>query len=85
MDNSLIIHDQELKLFICIENIVIEGTVSQNFDIGPSSFPVKFRKNFQRKITKSYPFFGYHFLLSHHFSELNISLDRVKIHLSFHI
>ena len=58
MDNSLIIHNPELKLFICIENIVIEGTVSQNFDIGPSSFSVKFRKNIQRKITKSYPFFG---------------------------
>ena len=58
MDNSLIIHDLELKLFICIENIVIEGTVSQNFDIGPGSFSVKFRKNIQRKIKKSYPFFG---------------------------
>ena len=58
MDNSLIIHDPELKLFICIENIVIEGTVSQNFDIAPSSFSVKFRKNIHRKITKSYPFFG---------------------------
>ena len=58
MNNSLIIHDPELKLFVCIENIVIEGTVSQNFDIGPSSFSVKFRKNIQRKITKSYPFFG---------------------------
>ena len=58
VDNSLIIHAPELKLFICIENIVIEGMVSQNFDIGPSSFSVKFRKNIQRKITKSYPFFG---------------------------
>ena len=58
MDNSLIIHDPELKRFICIENIVIEGTVSQNVDIGPSSFSVKLRKNIQRKITKSYPFFG---------------------------
>ena len=57
MDNSLIIHDPELKLFICIENIVIEGTVSQNLDIGPSSFSVQFRKNVQRKITKSYLFF----------------------------
>ena len=57
VDNSLIIHDPELKLFICIENIVIEGSISQNFDIGPSSFSVKFRKNIQRKITKSYPFF----------------------------
>ena len=58
MDNSLIIHDPELKLVICIKNIVIEGTVSQNVNIGPSSFSVKLRKNIQRKITKSYPFFG---------------------------
>ena len=58
VDNSLIIHDLELKLFIGIKNIVIEGTMSQNLDIGPSSFSVKFRKNIQRKITKSYPFFG---------------------------
>ena len=58
MDYSLIIHDPELKLFICIINIVIEGTVSRNFDIGPSSFSVKFRKNIQRNIRKSYPFFG---------------------------
>ena len=58
MHNSLIIHDPELKLVICIENIVIEGTVSRNFDIGPSSFSVKFRKNIQRNIRKSYPFFG---------------------------
>ena len=57
VDNSLIMHDPELKLSICIENIVIEGNVSQNFDIGPSSFSVKFRKNIQRKMTKSYLFF----------------------------
>ena len=36
VDNSLIIHDPELKLFICIRKIVLEGTLSQNFDIGPS-------------------------------------------------
>ena len=58
MDNSLNMHDLELKLSIPIENIVIEGTLSQNFDIRPSSFSVKFRKNIKRKITKSYPFFG---------------------------
>ena len=58
VNNSLIIHDPELKLFICIEHIVLEGTVSQNLDIGPSLFSVKFRKDIQRKITKSYPFFG---------------------------
>ena len=57
MDNSLIIHNPEFKLFTCIENIVIEGTVSQNVDIGPNPFSVKFRNNIQRKITKSYPFF----------------------------
>ena len=51
-------HNPELKLSICVENIVAEGTVSQNcYNIGPSSFSVKFRKNIQRKITKSYPFF----------------------------
>ena len=58
MDNSLIMHDPELKLSICIENIATEGSMSQNFDIGLSSFSAKFRKNIQRKITKSYPFFG---------------------------
>ena len=47
MDNSLNMHDLELKRSIPIENIVIEGTVSQNFDIGPSSVFVKFRKNIQ--------------------------------------
>ena len=51
MDYSLNMHGPELKLSIPIQNIVIEGTVSQNFDIGPSSFSVKFRINIQRKIT----------------------------------
>ena len=57
MDNSLTLHNQELKLSICTENIVAEGTISQNFYISPGSFSVKFRKNIQRKVTKSYPFF----------------------------
>ena len=57
MDNSLTLHNPELKLSKCIENIVAEGNVSQNFYIGPGSFSIKFRKNIQRKITKSYPFF----------------------------
>ena len=57
MDHSLILHNPELKLFICIANIVAEGTLSQNLYIGPGSFSIKFRKNIQRKITKSYPFF----------------------------
>ena len=57
MDNSLTLHNPEMKLSICIGNIVAEGTVSQNFYISSGSFSVKFRKNIQRKITKSYPFF----------------------------
>ena len=57
MDNFLTMHDPELRLSIYVENIVAEGTVSQNFYIGLGSFSVKFRKNIQRKITKSYPFF----------------------------
>ena len=57
MDKSLTLHNPEMKLSICIENIVAEGTVSQNSYISPGSFSVKFRKNIQRKITKSYPFF----------------------------
>ena len=47
MDNSLTLHNLELTLSKCIENIVAEGTVSQNFYIGPCSFSVKFRKNIQ--------------------------------------
>ena len=60
VNNSLIIHDPELKLFTCIENLVIEGTVSQNFDIGPISFSVykNLQKLTKRKITKSHSFFG---------------------------
>ena len=50
-------HNLELKLSICVENIVAQGTVSENFYIGPGLFSVKFRKNIQRKITKCYPFF----------------------------
>ena len=38
VDISLIIHDSSLILFICIDNIVVEGTVSQILDIGPGSF-----------------------------------------------
>ena len=57
VDNFLTMHDLELRLSTYAENIVAEGTVSQNFYIGLGSFSVKFRKNIQRKITKSYPFF----------------------------
>ena len=51
MNYSFNMHDPELKLSIPIQNIVIKGTVSQNFDKGLGSFSVKFRINIQRKIT----------------------------------
>ena len=46
-----------LKLYMCIENIAVEGTVSQIFDKGPSSFSIEFRKICSQIYTKSYPFF----------------------------
>ena len=38
MDISLIIHDPSLNSVIGINNIVVEGNVSQIFDIDPGSF-----------------------------------------------
>ena len=38
VDISVTMHDLNLKLYRCIEYIAVEGTVSQIFDIGPSSF-----------------------------------------------
>ena len=35
-----------LRLYRCIENIAVKGTVSQIFDIGPSLFFMKFRKKY---------------------------------------
>ena len=35
VDISLIIHDPSLIFVICIDNIVVEGTVSQIVDIRP--------------------------------------------------
>ena len=39
-----------------IENIAVEGTVSQIVDIGPSFFSIKSRTNIQQN-EKSYQFF----------------------------
>ena len=39
-------HDLHFKFYICIENIAVEGTVSQIFDIGPSYFFMKCRKKY---------------------------------------
>ena len=45
-------HDPNLKLRMCIKNIVVEGTVSQIFDRDPGSFCIKSRKNIQLKKEK---------------------------------
>ena len=41
VDISLIIHDLSLNFAIGINNIVVEGTVSQILDIDPGSFFIK--------------------------------------------
>ena len=41
VDISLIIHDPSLNFVIGINNIVVEGTVCQIFDIDPGSFFIK--------------------------------------------
>ena len=47
---SLIVHDPHLKLYICIDNIALEGTVSQISDKGPSSFSENLENNIQKYI-----------------------------------
>ena len=42
VDISLTMHDLNLKLHICFQNNVMEGTVSQIFFIMASSFFMKF-------------------------------------------
>ena len=49
VDISVTMHDLYLRLYRCIEYISVEGTMSQNFDIGPSSFFIKFRKKYSKK------------------------------------
>ena len=44
VDISLIICAPYFKLYICIDNIAVEGIVSQIFYIGPCSFSLKFRR-----------------------------------------
>ena len=58
VDISLNMLDPNLKHYMCIKNIVVEGTVSQNFDMSPDWFSRKSRKKYSRKYIKSYPFFG---------------------------
>ena len=54
MDISLNMHDPNLKLYMCIKNIVVEVTMSQNFDMSPNWFSIKSRKKY--KYIKIYPF-----------------------------
>ena len=46
VDITVTTHDLNLKLYRCIQYIAVEGTVSQIFDIGPSSFFIKLRKKY---------------------------------------
>ena len=53
VDISLTMQDPNFKLYIFIKNIAVEGTVSQIFDTGPSSFyKKKLEKNIQQKKKK---------------------------------
>ena len=42
VDISVTMHDFNPKLYRCIQYVSVEETVSQLFDIGPSSFFIKF-------------------------------------------
>ena len=54
---SFILHDTHLKLYISIDIIAVEGTVSQILYIGPGSFSIKSRRKYSTKYIKSCPFF----------------------------
>ena len=53
VDISLNMHDPNLKLYMCIKNIVVEGT-----NMSPDWFSIKSRKKYSKNYIKSYPFFG---------------------------
>ena len=55
---SLSMQVPTMKFCISIVTIAIKGTVSQIFDIRPSSIFIKFRKNNKKYYVKSYPFFS---------------------------
>ena len=57
VDISLNMHDLNLKLHICVKSIVVEGTVSRNFDRGSGSLFRKFRKEIFKKINRKLPVF----------------------------
>ena len=57
VDISFTMHDPNLEHRMSIENIVVEGTLSQIFDRDPGSFFIKSRRKYSIKKRKSYPFF----------------------------
>ena len=54
---SLTTSDPNLKLYPCITNIAVEGTLSQIFDNGSGSFYKKSRNKYSQKIYKKLPVF----------------------------
>ena len=54
MDISLIKHGTHFNLYICVDNIAVDKTVSQIVDTGPGSFSMKFRNTFSKKYITSY-------------------------------
>ena len=60
VDISLIMHDTHLKLYVCIENNVVEVTISQILYIRPGSFSIRYRKKiYKKEYLKSCPFLAY--------------------------
>ena len=57
VDTSLNMHDLNLKLHICVQSIVIEGTVSQIFFKIDSSLFIKFLGEKSKNYLKSCSFF----------------------------
>ena len=64
-------HDPHLKSYICIENIAVEGTISQIFYIGPSYFLMKCRNGRSKNKSKNNTF-PYIFVCSYVFSQNQI-------------
>ena len=57
MNISVAMACKPLKVEICIHEIRMEGSVSQNFGLDPSFTSMKCRNSLIKNIIKSYPFF----------------------------
>ena len=57
MDISLNTEDPDMKFELCIHQIYMQGSMSQNFDLGPSFCLIKSRKLSLKKGAKVSPFF----------------------------